>query len=65
MNFRNLLIIVSILALLAGRSTMGQSINLRDVDGAEHRQAEWAGKRAVVIFFTTTECPSATDTFPR
>jgi thiol-disulfide isomerase/thioredoxin len=64
MNFRNLLIIVSILALLAGRSTMGQSINLRDVDGAEHRQAEWAGKRAVVIFFTTTECPLSNGYIP-
>jgi peroxiredoxin len=30
---------------------------LRDVDGVEHRQTEWAGKRAVVIFYATVDCP--------
>jgi len=30
---------------------------LRDTDGVEHRQTEWANKRAVVIFFTTIDCP--------
>ena len=30
---------------------------LRDVDGVEHRQSEWSNKRAIVIFFKTTECP--------
>lgn len=30
---------------------------LRDVDGVEHRQSEWANKRAIAIFFTTVDCP--------
>src|SRR3954466_10794100 len=59
MIFRNTLMIFPILAVLAG-----QSVDLRDVDGVEHRQAEWAGKRAVVIFFTTTECPLSNGYIP-
>jgi len=30
---------------------------LRDVDGVDHRQEEWASKRAIIIFFTTVDCP--------
>jgi thiol-disulfide isomerase/thioredoxin len=64
MTFRNRLVIVLIIVLLAGRSTVGQSVDLRDVDGIEHRQAEWESKRAVVIFFTTTECPLSNGYIP-
>jgi len=64
MTFRNGLIIVSMIALLDGRSAVSQTINLRDVDGVEHRQTEWESKRAVVIFFTTTECPLSNGYIP-
>jgi thiol-disulfide isomerase/thioredoxin len=64
MIFRTRLIIVPIIVLLAGRSTAGQSVNLRDVDGVEHRQSEWESRRAVVIFFTTTECPLSNGYIP-
>ena len=58
MTFRSRLVIVLIAGFLAGRSISGQpKVNLRDVDGVEHRQIEWDSKRAIVIFFTTTECP--------
>ena len=30
---------------------------LRDTAGFVHRQEEWSKNRAVVIFFTTTDCP--------
>jgi len=30
---------------------------LRDTDGTVHRQDEWAKMKAIVIFFTTTDCP--------
>jgi peroxiredoxin len=30
---------------------------LRDTSGVVHRQDEWARAKAVVIFFTTTDCP--------
>ena len=59
MTFRNTLVIVFTVGLLAG-----QSVDLRDVDGVEHRQAEWGSKRAVVIFFTTTECPLSNGYIP-
>ena len=71
MAYRNRLTIavhilfVLAIGLLAARLTAGQSkVDLRDVDGVEHRQAEWDGKRAVVIFFTTTECPLSNGYIP-
>ena len=64
MTFRNGLIIVSMIALLGGRSAVSQTINLRDVDGVEHRQTEWESRSAVVIFFTTTECPLSNGYIP-
>src|SRR5438270_9304376 len=30
---------------------------LRDVQGGIHTSAEWTGRRAVVLFFITTDCP--------
>jgi thiol-disulfide isomerase/thioredoxin len=60
-----LLLLSLVLELPAGTSSAGQSkINLRDVDGVEHRQTEWETKRAVVIFFTTTECPLSNGYIP-
>ena len=37
---------------------------LQDVDGTVHRQDEWLNKRAVVIFFTTTDCPLSNSYVP-
>jgi peroxiredoxin len=31
--------------------------HLRDTQGAAHTQAEWAGQKAVVLFFVTIDCP--------
>jgi thiol-disulfide isomerase/thioredoxin len=64
MTFLSRLVIVLIIGLLAGRSTAGQSVTLRDVDGVEHRRTEWDSKRAIVIFFTTTECPLSNGYIP-
>ena len=30
---------------------------LRDVQGGIHTSAEWTGRRAIVLFFVTTDCP--------
>ncbi|HYR84799.1 MAG TPA: redoxin family protein [Terriglobia bacterium] len=30
---------------------------LRDTEGTVHRQEEWSKAQAIVIFFTTTDCP--------
>ena len=37
---------------------------LRDTAGVVHRQDEWAMKRAVVVFFTTTDCPLSNQYVP-
>src|SRR5689334_24673809 len=31
--------------------------SLTDTSGQTHTPAEWSGKRAVVLFFLTTDCP--------
>ena len=58
MSFHNLVTMFLAFGLFAGR------VDLHDVDGVEHRQAEWDSKRAVVIFFTTTECPLSNGYIP-
>jgi thiol-disulfide isomerase/thioredoxin len=34
-----------------------QKMSLADSEGKTHTSAEWAGKRAVVLLFVTTDCP--------
>jgi peroxiredoxin len=40
------------------------TFQLRDTQGALHTQAESAGDKAVVLFFTTTDCPGANSYVP-
>jgi peroxiredoxin len=40
------------------------AFQLRDTQGAVHTQAEFAGHKAVVLFFTTTDCPIANSYVP-
>ena len=35
----------------------GLQFALRDTGDAVHRQDEWSTKRAIVVFFTTVDCP--------
>jgi len=52
------IILLGILGAVTGVSGIQQlQFALRDVDGVEHRQTEWAGKRAVVLYFKTVDCP--------
>ena len=41
----------------AGHSGEWQKMSLADSEGKTHAAAEWAGKRAVVLLFVTTDCP--------
>lgn len=36
---------------------VGPQFDLRDVAGSRHTQQEWRDKKAVVVFFTMTDCP--------
>jgi peroxiredoxin len=40
------------------------TFQLRDTQGAPHTQAEFAGHKAIVLFFTTTDCPIANSYVP-
>lgn len=37
---------------------------LRDTHGGMHSSEEWNGKKAVVVFFTTTDCPLSNNEVP-
>ena len=37
---------------------------LRDTQGASHTPAEWSSAKAVVVYFTTTDCPIANSYVP-
>lgn len=37
---------------------------LRDTRGVVHSSEEWNGKKAVVVFFTTTDCPLSNNDVP-
>jgi len=50
--------------LLATTLLAGADFRLRDTSGAVHTAAEWAGRKAVVLFFTTTDCPVANSYVP-
>jgi peroxiredoxin len=38
--------------------------SLRDTRGGVHSPEEWNGKRAIVVFFTTTDCPLSNNEVP-
>jgi peroxiredoxin len=41
----------------AGAANRAPQFSLADTTGRIHTSAEWSGKRAVVLFFLTTDCP--------
>lgn len=59
---RGLLLICLSAALAAAGE--GPSFSFTDTTGRQHTRAEWAGKRAVVLYFTSTDCPLANGYVP-
>src|SRR4051812_19183722 len=53
---------VVLVALCAGASE--PRFSLSDTAGRIHSSAEWAGKRAVVLFFVSTDCPLSNNYVP-
>src|SRR5690242_9125409 len=48
--------------VLAGLSSWAGGLpqfSFADTTGGKHATAEWAGKKAVVLFFSSTDCPLA------
>jgi peroxiredoxin len=55
-----ILVACATLAIAAGPLAAGTlAFQLRDTRGALHTAAEWSAAKAVVLFFTTTDCPIA------
>ena len=55
------------LAILSGLAAWAGGLprfSLVDTAGQKHTPAEWAGKRAVVLFFSSTDCPLANALVP-
>ena len=47
---------ITIIAALASR-LCAEGFSVRDTDGRIHTQKEWSGRKAVVLFFVSPECP--------
>lgn len=56
----------AVLALAGGSLSAATPVrfDLPDTNGARHTASEWRGKRAVVLFFTMTDCPLANGYVP-
>jgi thiol-disulfide isomerase/thioredoxin len=48
----------------AGAANRVPQFSLPDTAGRVHTPAEWSGKRAVVLFFLTTDCPLCNNYVP-
>src|ERR1700692_1347488 len=58
--------LIAILALMSAVISAAAPVRfeLRDTNGATHTAEEWRAKKAVVLFFTMTDCPLANGYVP-
>ena len=56
-------VLLCAVALAAGRIRRPQ-FDLRDTRGVVHSSEEWNEKKAIVVFFTTTDCPLSNSEVP-
>lgn len=61
--FRRGAFLLALSGLVAAAGTLPQ-FSLADTAGGTHTPAEWNGKRAVVLFFASTDCPIANSYVP-
>lgn len=54
---RKLALALSLAFAWAGAANRAPQFSLADTTGRVHTAAEWSDKRAVVLFFLTTDCP--------
>ena len=57
-------ILIGFLGILAAMQPLTPRFGLRDTAGLVHHEDEWAKSRAVVVFFTTTDCPLSNSYVP-
>ena len=63
MQFRFLLAVLAAGCCLPSYAGL-PDFHLRDTTGGAHSPAEWAGHKAVVLYFTTVDCPVANSYVP-
>jgi peroxiredoxin len=58
--------VLAAVVLTAATVKAGSTVQfaLRDTEGTVHRQDEWSRAQAIVIFFTTTDCPLSNSYIP-
>jgi peroxiredoxin len=57
-------ILASALLCAAAFAIVRPQFALRDTRNAVHSSEEWNGKKAIVVFFTTTDCPLSNNEVP-
>ena len=57
-------ILIAVVGILAAMQPLMPRFALRDTAGVVHHEDEWSKSRAVVIFFTTTDCPLSNSYVP-
>jgi len=57
-------VLAGALACVAAFAAQKPQFALRDTRNAVHTPEEWNGKKAVVVFFTTTDCPLSNNDVP-
>jgi peroxiredoxin len=55
---------VGAIACAAAFAGAAPQFSLRDTTGTVHTADEWNGKKAIVVFFTTTDCPLSNNDVP-
>lgn len=57
-------LLLGMLVLAGGAFAAMPHFQLRDAQGGTHTSAEWAGQKAILLFFVTTDCPVANSYVP-
>ena len=58
------ILLASVIACAAALAAQPPQFALRDTRNAVHSAEEWNGKKAIVVFFTTTDCPLSNNDVP-
>jgi len=58
------MVLAGALVCVAALDAQRPEFSLRDTRGVLHSPEEWNGKKAIVVFFTTTDCPLSNNDVP-
>src|SRR5580698_10187311 len=57
-------LLAGVIACAAAFAAQRPQFALRDTSNVVHSPEEWNGKKAIVVFFTTTDCPLSNNDVP-